>query len=174
MFSNLLTGLALLSGLTLSGLALAGAGKSCCSPASECCSAAPRSESDAVPAGCAEEPIPLQLPKAAPKAGCKCCADSPKEAPKVDQPVKAEAKVTKLIVDDMTCAGCAKTVSKALSAVSGVESAVVDLKTKTATVTPKADKGPSAKDLWEAVEKAGYKPSKLEGPDGKFEAKPTK
>ena len=78
------------------------------------------------------------------------------------------------MVDDMTCAGCAKTVSKALTAVAGVDTATVDITAKTVTIGPKTDKAPSAKEMWEAVEKAGYKPTKLEGPDGKFEAKPTK
>ena len=49
-----------------------------------------------------------------------------------------------------------------------------DVKETTATVTPKADKAPSPRELWEAVVKAGYTPSLLEGPDGKFEKKPVK
>ena len=115
---------------------------------------------------------PIELPKAPAKAGCKCCqSDQPAKA---DPTAKLDPKVSKLTVDGMTCAGCAKTVTKALSAVEGVESVVIDLKAKTATVTPKAAKSPSPKDMWEAVEKADYKPTKLEGPDGTFEKKPTK
>lgn len=49
-----------------------------------------------------------------------------------------------------------------------------DVKEATATVTPKKDKAPSPKELWEAVVKAGYAPSLLEGPAGKFEKKPEK
>ena len=48
-----------------------------------------------------------------------------------------------------------------------------DAETQTATVTPDAAKAPSPKALWEAVEKAGYKPTKLVGPAGTFSAKPS-
>ena len=61
-----------------------------------------------------------------------------------------------------------------MEAVTGVESVKTDVKESTATVTPKKDKPPSPKDLWEAVVKAGYTPSLLDGPDGKFEKKPEK
>lgn len=118
-----------------------------------------------------EVPKPIELPKAAAKAGCKCCAGEDEKAAK---PAKADPKAVTLTVDGMSCAGCAKTVTKALAAVEGVDSVVVDVKAKTATVTPKAGKSPSAKDLWEAVEKAEYKPTKLAGADGTFEKKPTK
>lgn len=106
-----------------------------------------------------------------PKAGCKCGHAEPVKA---EQPAKLDPKATQITVDGMTCAGCAKTVTKALTGVEGVESVVIDLKAKTATVTPKADKKPSPKDLWEAIEKAEYKPTKLESPEGTFEKKPTK
>ncbi len=117
-----------------------------------------------------EPPKPIKLPDAPAKAGCKCCADDAK----AEKPAKADPKAVTVSVDGMTCAGCAKSVTKALAAVEGVESVVLDLKAKTAVVTPKAGKSPSAKDLWEAVEKADYKPTKLAGPDGTFEKKPTK
>jgi len=119
-----------------------------------------------------DAPKPIELPKAPAKAGCKCCQAA--QPVKAEQPVKLDPKASKLTVDGMSCAGCAKTVTKALSAVAGVESVVIDLKAKTATVTPKAAKSPSPKELWEAVEKADYKPTKIEGPDGTFEKKPTK
>lgn len=118
-----------------------------------------------------DAPKAIELPKMPAKAGCKCCAG---EDAKVEKPAKADPKAVTLSVDGMTCAGCAKTVTKALSAVEGVESVAVDLKAKTATVTPKAGKSPSAKELWEAVEKADYKPTRLAGPDGTFEKKPSK
>ena len=117
-----------------------------------------------------DAPKPIKLTDAPAKAGCKCCADDAK----AEKPAKADPKAVTVSVDGMTCAGCAKSVTKALSAVEGVESVVLDLKAKTAVVTPKAGKSPSAKDLWEAVEKADYKPTKLAGPDGTFEKKPTK
>lgn len=61
---------------------------------------------------------------------------------------------------------------KQLTAVPGVESVRPDVQSQTAKVTPKANKAPSPRALWEAVEKAGFKPTKLEGPGGKFTAKP--
>lgn len=124
-----------------------------------------------VASGRADDAKPVELPKAPAKAGCKCCAA---DEPKADKPAKPDAKAVVLTVDDMTCAGCAKTVTKALAAVDGVESVAVDVKAKTATVTPKAGKTPSAKALWEAVEQAEYKPTKLVAPDGTFEKKPAK
>lgn len=161
MLMQSLNGLALFAGLSLAGVAAVGTGTN---PGSTCCGGAARANAD-------EKPLQLELPKVAQKAGCKCCAG---DAPKPEPLAKVDAKAIKLMVDDMTCAGCAKTVSKALTAVAGVDTATVDLKAKTVTVVPKADKTPSAKEMWEAVEKAGYKPTKLEGPSGKFEAKPTK
>lgn len=81
-------------------------------------------------------------------------------------------RATKVVVKDMTCAGCAKTLAKALTAVGGVERVEADVTGKTVTVTPKAGAGPSPKALWEAVEKAGYTPARLDGPAGAFEKKP--
>jgi copper chaperone CopZ len=174
MIAKLCSGIALLSGITVSGWALAGSGNSCCFPGSESCFVGSPCGGGVAPSADADEPLPLKLTIAAPKAGCKCGAgEAPKEAPKVEHPAKVDAKLSTMIVEGMTCAGCAKTVSKAVSAIADVESAEVDVKTKTVTVTPKAGKILSAKDLWEAVEKAGYKPSKFEGPAGKFVSKPT-
>ena len=62
-----------------------------------------------------------------------------------------DAVVTKLTVEGMTCNACRKKVQEALKLVEGVESAVVELDTKLATVVSTAD----ADDLIAAVEKAG-------------------
>ena len=120
-----------------------------------------------------EAPKAIELPKATAKEGCKCCADEATKA-KADAPAKADPKAIKLNVDDMSCANCAKTVVKALTALEGVETAIVDLKAKTATVTPKVAKTPSNKEMWEAVEKAGFKLTKLTTPDAVFEKMPAK
>ena len=61
-----------------------------------------------------------------------------------------------------------------MEAVSGVESVKTDVKETTATVTPKANKAPSPRELWEAIVKAGYTPSLIDGPGGQFEKKPEK
>lgn len=154
-------------------------GSDCCFPGSPCCEAAVGSCCDlgspcCVPgAACCATFAADTAPALRAKAEGKVCCQ-PDQPVKADPPAKLDPKTTKLAVDGMTCAGCARTVTKALAAVEGVEAVVIDLKAKTATVTPKAGKSPAPKDLWEAVEKAEYKPTKLEGPDGTFEKKPTK
>ncbi|MBA4066936.1 MAG: hypothetical protein C0501_25160 [Isosphaera sp.] len=153
-------------------------GSECCYPGSDCCDDCcfPGSPCCAPGAACCTSFVTADAaPAPRAKAGCKgCCQVAAAPAGKDDQPAKAEPKATRLVVDDMACAGCAKTVSKAVSAVAGVEAATVDLKAKSVTVTPRAGAAPSPKDLWDAVEKAGYKPTKLDGPDGTFEKKPAK
>ncbi len=47
-----------------------------------------------------------------------------------------------------------------------------NVEAKTATVTRKPQTALSPRALWEAVEKAGKQPMKLEGPNGTFTAKP--
>jgi copper chaperone CopZ len=101
-------------------------------------------------------------------AGGCCAADQPA------QPAKSDAAATKISVDGMSCAGCAKTVGKAVAGVEGVETAVADVKTKTLTVTAKKGASPSPKAMWEAIEKAGYTPTRIEGAAGTFDKKPTK
>lgn len=169
MLTKLFAGLVVLAGVSASGLAVAGSGTSCCYPGSECCF--PGSPCCAT---CCLPGSSCCVPGAA-----RCESFASADAPPAPRPKgaaagKADLRATKLVVDDMTCAGCAKTVTKAVSAVAGVEAAAVDLKAKTVTVTPKAGTAPSPKDLWEAVEKAGYKPTKLAGPAGTFETKPAK
>ncbi len=75
-------------------------------------------------------------------------------------------------VQGMHCAGCAAKVTRKLEAVSGIDKAQVEAETGTAVVSAKADATPSPRALWEAVDKAGYKPTKLIGPTGTFTAKP--
>lgn len=87
--------------------------------------------------------------------------------------VAADSKTeTVITVDGMHCEGCAKKVAKKLEAVKDVASAKVDVKSNKATVAPSKDRSVSAKALWEAVETAGYTPTKLEGPSGTFTKKP--
>lgn len=59
-----------------------------------------------------------------------------------------------LVVDGMMCGHCKAHVEKALAAVPGVTSAVVDLDAKTATVELAEDVADQA--LMEAVTEAGY------------------
>ena len=90
------------------------------------------------------------------------------------QPAKSETATSRVAVEGMTCGGCAKTVVKAVTAVEGVESATADVKAKTLTVVAKTGAAPSPRAVWEAVEKAGYKPTRIEGAAGTFAAKPAK
>jgi Cu+-exporting ATPase len=90
-------------------------------------------------------------------------------ADKADAPA---AGVTVIAVEDMDCPSCAKKVVAKLNEVPGVGKVEADTKESRLTVTPKGKAAPSAKAMWEAVEKAGYKPTRLEGPAGKFTASP--
>lgn len=184
MTTNAIFGLAALLGLTGVGLSLAETRTGCCSPGSGCCfpgsvcctddCCAPGSPCCVPGAGCCEptpvraDVAPAPRAKAAPKGcGGGCCGAAP-PAP----PVRADAATSTIAVDGMTCAGCAKTVGKAVSAVEGVESAVADVKTKTLTVTAKKGATPSPRAMWEAVERAGYTPTRIAGAAGTFEKKP--
>ena len=135
-------------------------GAACCVPGAGCCALTPVSTNPAPPA------------KADRKGGCcaggSCAADQPA------QPVRADVAASKISVEGMSCAGCEKAVGKALAAVEGVESAVADVKTKTLTVVAKKGATPSPKAMWEAVEKAGYTPTRIEGAAGTFERSPAK
>jgi copper chaperone len=79
---------------------------------------------------------------------------------------------TTITIEDLHCAGCAKRVVRKLTAVPGVASARAEMKTSSVTVLPQAQRVPSPRELWEAVEKAGFRPKKLVGPAGTFTAKP--
>ena len=69
MLMQALNGLALFAGLSLVGVAAVGTGMN---PGSSCCGG------DSARAKADEKPLPLELPKVAPKAECKCCAgDAP-------------------------------------------------------------------------------------------------
>jgi P-type Cu+ transporter len=60
-----------------------------------------------------------------------------------------------VVINGMHCAGCVQSVEKAIKRVEGVEDAVVQLTTETATIQYN-DKEPSIKEIKEAVQKAGY------------------
>ena len=87
------------------------------------------------------------------------------------QAVAAEASTT-LTVEGMHCGGCAKKIAAKLKAIPGVEDVQADVKTSQISVSTKANQRASARAMWEAVEKAGYKTVKLVGPSGSFTEKP--
>lgn len=83
------------------------------------------------------------------------------------------ASPTTITIPDMCCQGCVKKVTAQMVQVPGVGAVQPNLPAKMLTVVPKQDnQQPSPRFLWEAVEKAGQHPSKLEGPFGTFTAKP--
>ncbi len=84
----------------------------------------------------------------------------------------ADPPPTTITVEGMHCVVCASKVSSNLQSVAGVQKAQVDAEKAVAVVTAKSSAVPSPRALWEAVEKAGYKPTKLVGPAGTFTAKP--
>lgn len=84
----------------------------------------------------------------------------------------ADPPTTTISVEGMHCAGCAVKVSRNLQSVAGVSEAQVDASKALAIVSAKPNAIPSPRSLWEAVEKAGYKPTKLVGPAGTFTSKP--
>lgn len=79
---------------------------------------------------------------------------------------------TTISVPDMHCMGCAKKMAAKLYEVPGVATVKADVEKTTIIISPKPQQASSPKLLWEAVEKAGYKPAKLEGPSGRFTEKP--
>jgi copper chaperone CopZ len=77
-----------------------------------------------------------------------------------------------LTIPDLHCPGCAKGVEKKLLQVPGVVAASSNLADKTIAVQIRPEALPSPKAMWEAVEKAGKKPTKLVCPQGAFTSKP--
>jgi Cu+-exporting ATPase len=80
--------------------------------------------------------------------------------------------VTAITVPDMHCMGCAKKMAAQLQAVPGVGSVQANVQATAMLVNPKPGAAPSPRGLWEAIEKAGYKPARLDGPSGSFASKP--
>lgn len=79
---------------------------------------------------------------------------------------------TVITVEGMHCSMCAKKISGNLATVAGVETVSAQVEAGRMIVVSKAQQIPAPRALWDAVEKAGYRPVKLEGPSGTFTAKP--
>ena len=84
----------------------------------------------------------------------------------------ADPPPTTISVQGMHCVACASKVAGNLQAVVGVQKAEVDADKAVAVVMAKSSVAPSPRAMWEAVEKAGYKPTRLVGPSGTFVGKP--
>jgi len=79
---------------------------------------------------------------------------------------------TTITIPDMECQGCAKKISDKLYTIPSVGTVQADYQTRILVVTPRAQATISPRQMWEAVEAAGKKPSKLECPAGTFTTKP--
>jgi copper chaperone CopZ len=79
---------------------------------------------------------------------------------------------TTITIPDMHCEGCAKKVATQLYQVQGVSAVQGNVQAKVLTVIPQPQAVLSPRALWEAVEKAGKHPMRLEGPNREFTAKP--
>ncbi len=88
------------------------------------------------------------------------------------QPGSAPDNKTSITVEEMHCAGCAKRIGGKLYTVPGVATVQYDINSKTLFVTPKANQVPSPRGLWEAVEKAGDRPLRLQNASSVFTTKP--
>ncbi|MBX9681132.1 MAG: heavy-metal-associated domain-containing protein [Gemmataceae bacterium] len=77
-----------------------------------------------------------------------------------------------IIVPKMHCKNCAQKMATELYKVPGVGQVFVSIEKTTMTVQGKDGQVPSPRGLWEAVERAGYQPSLLQGPSGDFASKP--
>lgn len=84
----------------------------------------------------------------------------------------APGPATKITLKGMHCAGCAMKVAGQLKQIPGVSDAQVDAKTGVAIVTPASERPLSPRALWEAIELAGKKPIRIDGPSGTFTSKP--
>lgn len=84
----------------------------------------------------------------------------------------AAAPHTVIEVHNMHCNDCARKIASKLYGVPGVVAVRTNVTANTATITPQQQRRPSPKALWEAVEKAGFQPVKLVGPEGEFRSKP--
>jgi Cu+-exporting ATPase len=84
----------------------------------------------------------------------------------------ADPVPTRITLASMHCEGCAKKVATRVQEVPGVAAVQTDVKAKRVTVVARGQTALSPRALWEAVEKAGEKPIKLEGPNGTFTKKP--
>jgi len=83
----------------------------------------------------------------------------------------ADPLPTKIVVERL-CPGCAKKIAANLQEVPGVGEVKADVQARTITVASRSQSAPSPRSLWEAVEKGGERPVRLEGPSGTYTQKP--
>ncbi len=84
---------------------------------------------------------------------------------------KPAPQPTVIKVSDMHCAACAQKISRKLYAVPGVVQVKTNVKQHSAVVTPEKTRQPDPVAIWEAVEAAGFEPTEISGPAGKYASK---
>jgi copper chaperone CopZ len=84
----------------------------------------------------------------------------------------ASPTTTTIHINDMHCPTCAKRIASRLYTVAGVVRVSTDVAKGVAIVTPQSNRQPSPRGLWDAVEKAGFQPTKIEAPNGTYTEKP--
>ena len=84
----------------------------------------------------------------------------------------SQATSTTITVPSMHCMGCAKKMAGELYKVQGAGQVLANVDATTVTIRTKDKEVPSPRALWEAVERAGYQPTRLDGPSGVFTIKP--
>src|SRR4051812_40342131 len=82
------------------------------------------------------------------------------------------AAATKVTLTELHCMGCAKKISRKVTAVPGVAEMRVDLKAKTLFVIHKVGMTPSPRGLWDAIEQADHTPARMDTPSASYTAKP--
>ena len=87
-------------------------------------------------------------------------------------PVWAESGGPTVVTVKEMCGGCVKQINKRLDGFPGIATVACDLKTKSVTVTPKANAAVSARALWDAMDEIGKTPVKMVTPQGTFTSKP--
>lgn len=75
-------------------------------------------------------------------------------------------------VEKMHCDGCAQRISTQLQTVAGVKNIQYDVQRKLLWIHPQEGRQLSPRALWEAVEQGKDRPTFLQNPAGRFNAKP--
>ena len=79
---------------------------------------------------------------------------------------------TTMVVTDMHCSACAKKIASKLYALPQVKEVRADVKKNTAYVVPHPGRTVPPKAMWDAVEAAGFKMVRMQGPGGVYTSKP--
>ena len=87
-----------------------------------------------------------------------------------------ESRQERLLVTipNMHCEGCAKKIRSRLFTVAGVAKVSTTLSQNLAEIESSPGKTVSVYEVWDALEKAKFEPSKIVSPEGEFSEKPPK